>query len=495
MWECQWAQLKQDNPAVRDFVNKLDFVAPLNPRDAFCGGRTNAIKLYHQTEADEDIHYYDFTSLYPYVNKNKEYPIGHPEIIFEQEGDISQYFGIAKCTVLPPYELYHPVLPLRHNDNLTFPLCRTCVETEMEKPMPERSYVCPHTPEQRQITGTWCTPELEKAVEKGYQILHIHEVWHFPEELQRVGLFQEYVNTWLKIKEEASGWPEYVGNSPDKQQEHVAKYYEKEQIQLDPAKIEKNAGLRNLAKMMLNSMWGKFGQKPNKTQVKEFDDPVKFYEFHDRDKYVIRYVSVLTEQRVEIHYKHQLQDDPVSPNLDIFIACLTTCHARLKLYEALNQLQKRVLYFDTDSVIFKTSPGQKKPELGDYLGDFKNELSEGDTITQFASGGPKNYGYQTKQGKQECKVRGISLNSEGSKQLNFPILKQNVLDEIQEPLTKARQTAVRKPYHIVRQAKDYSIQTEEQTKQYQLVYSKRVIEPKAALDDQDMDNVNHLIDL
>ena len=213
-----------------------------------------------------------------------------------------------------------------------------------------------------------------------------------------------------------------MGNDPIKQREHVANYYAKEKIQLDPAKIDKNPGLRTLAKMMLNSMWGKFGQKPNKTQVKEFDDPVKFHEFHDSDKYDIRYVSVLTEQRVEIHYKHQLQDDPVSPNLNIFIACFTTCHARLKLYEVLDLLQERVLYFDTDSVIFKTSSGQKKPELGEYLGDFKNELNEGDTIVEFASGGPKNYGYQTCQGKQECKVRGISLNSEGSKQLNFPIL-------------------------------------------------------------------------
>ena len=255
--------------------------------------------------------------------------------------------------------------------------------------------------------------------------------------------------------------------------------------------------------MMLNSMWGKFGQKPNKTQVKEFDDPIQFHQFHDSDKYNIRYVSVLTEQRVEIHYKHQLQDDPVSPNLNIFIACFTTCWARLKLYEQFSKLKERVLYFDTDSVIFKTSPGQKKPELGEYLGDFKNELNEGDTIVEFASGGPKNYGYQTRKGKQECKVRGISLNSEGSKQLNFPILRENVLDEIQRPLAEARQTAVIKPYHINRQAKDYIIQTEEQTKNYQLVYSKRVIDPetfmtypygyKAAFDDQDMDNIDTLL--
>ena len=283
----------------------------------------------------------------------------------------------------------------------------------------------------------------------------------------------------------------------------MANNYAKENIQLEPAKIEKNPGLRTLAKMMLNSMWGEFGQKPNKTQVKEFDDPIRFSQFHDSDKYDIRYLSVLTEQRVEIHYKLQQEDDPVSPNLNIFIACFTTCWARLKLYEALDQLQEWVLYFDTDSVIFKSLPGEKPPPLGDYLGDFKNELNEGDTIVEFDSGGPKNYGYQTRQGKQECKVRGISLNSEGSKQLNFPVLKQNVLDDIQEPLTEgARQTAVRKPYHIVRQAKDYSIQTEEQTKQYPLVYRKRVIDPRtfktypygyqAAFNQQDKINIDTL---
>ena len=170
------------DPVVRDFVNKLDIVAPLNPCDAFCSGRTNAIKLYHQTEADEAVDYYDFTSLYPYVNGNKKFPLGHPEILFEPEHtDIFQYFDIAKCTVLPPYEFYHPVLPLRHNDKLTFLLCHTCVETEMEKPMLERSYVCLHTEEQRQITGIWCMPELKEAVKRKYKIIHIHEVWDFSE--------------------------------------------------------------------------------------------------------------------------------------------------------------------------------------------------------------------------------------------------------------------------------------------------------------------------
>ena len=386
--------MKNERADVKAFVEKLAIVTPLNPKDAFCGGRTNAVKLYYHIEEEEEISYYDYTSLYPYVNKNSEYPLGHPEIIFQPgHTDISRYFGIAQCTVLPPYELYHPVLPLRQNDKLTFPLCRSCVEEEMTKPMLERSYVCNHNDKQRQILGTWCTPELEKAVEKGYQIIHIHEVWHFPE--TQTGLFANYVNTWLKIKEEASGWPEYVGQDPVKQRKHIADYYAREKIMLEPANIQKNPGLRNLAKMMLNSMWGKFGQKPKKTQVKEFNDLVAFSKFHESDKYDVRYVSVLTKERVEIHYKHQIEDDPVSPNLNIFVACFTTCWARLRLYEALDLLQERVLYFDTDSVVFRSLPGQVKPQLGNYLGDFKDELSDGDFIVEFASGGPKNYGYVT----------------------------------------------------------------------------------------------------
>ena len=110
---------------------------------------------------------------------------------------------------------------------------------------------------------------------------------------------------------------------------------------------------------------------------------------------------------------------------------------------------------------------------------------------------------RSRQTTRTCRQVLWHLNSEGSKQLNFAILRQNVLNEIQRPLAEARQTGVIKPYHINRQAKDYSIQTEEQTKNYQLVYSKRVIDPKtfmtypygykAAFDDQDMDNIDTLL--
>ena len=94
------------------------------------------------------------------------------------------------------------------------------------------------------------------------------------------------------------------------------------------------------------------------------------------------------------------------------------------------------------------------------------------------SGGPKNYGYKTKNGKVECKVRGFRLNSEGKTQLNYEVMRQNVLDEIQHPQKEQRQTQVVKTHQIVRDAKTYDLYTFPNYKRYQLVYDKRVIDPR-----------------
>ena len=475
MWECEWKRLKDTSSDIRTFVAQLQFTAPLNPRDAFCGGRTNAVKLYHHVTPTQKIHYIDVTSLYPWVNKTYVYPKGHPTFLSTPgHTDIHQYFGLIQCQVLPPRELYHPVLPYRHDNKLLFPLCATCVQNEMPKRPWDRSGECNHTDEQRVLTGTWCSPELSKAVELGYQVQYIYEVWHFDETCE--GLFRDYVNTWLKIKQEASGWPQGV-NTEEEKQAYIRKYFEQEGIQLEYNNIEKNPGLRTLAKMMLNSMWGKFGQRLNKTQVETFDEPQSFHHFLDTSTLDVRHVSVINDQLVEVHYQHQEEDIPVSPNLNIFVACFTTCWARLRLYAALEPLGQRVLYYDTDSLIFLQDEGQPNPALGDYLGDFTSELDSDDYIVEFVSAGPKNYGYQTHKGHVECKVRGFRLNSEGKSQLNYNVMRQNVLDEIQKPLLKPRQTQVVKTHQIVRNPKTYELYTFPEYKRYQLVYDKRVVDP------------------
>jgi alpha-acetolactate decarboxylase len=55
-------------------------INPLEPRNAFYGGRTEAFTLFQK---DQDISYVDVTSLYPYINKTGKIPIGHPEIVTE----------------------------------------------------------------------------------------------------------------------------------------------------------------------------------------------------------------------------------------------------------------------------------------------------------------------------------------------------------------------------------------------------------------------------
>ena len=88
-------------------------------------------------------------------------------------------------------------------------------------------------------------------------------------------------------------------------------------------------------------------------------------------------------------YTHVSDNVEPSSKTNIFIAAFTTCWARLKLYSYLHELQQQVLYYDTDSVIYRWKPGQTSIPVGDFLGEMTDEL-EGDVITEFVSGGAKN---------------------------------------------------------------------------------------------------------
>ncbi len=177
--------------------------------------------------------------------------VGHPCIITENFDDVTTYFGLIKCTVLPPRGLFHPVLPYRTQGKLMFPLCRTCADTCNQN-------ACAHSENERAIQGTWCSVELQRALEKGYRVLQTHEVWHFPETSDE--LFKDYINTFLKIKQEASGYPKDCVTE-EQRQYYVDEYFENSGIRLDPHKIERNPGLRALAKLMLNSFWGKYSTR------------------------------------------------------------------------------------------------------------------------------------------------------------------------------------------------------------------------------------------
>ena len=137
--------------------------------------------------------------------------------------------------------------------------------------------------------------------------------------------------------------------------------------------------------------------------------------------------KLISDGAVEIHY----EDDKnfVEPNAktNVVIAAFTTAYARLKLYDVLDLLQERVLYYDTDSVIFLSKPGESEPSTGNYLGDLTNELDHRDYITTFIPRGPKNYCYKTANNKIETKVRAITLNCTALKKVNFDVIRVSVI--------------------------------------------------------------------
>ncbi len=116
-------------------------------------------------------------------------------------------------------------------------------------------------------------------LELGYHLEKVFEVWHYDRWAQYdgedldTGLFTRYINSFLKLKAQASGkllnfpsiichampisgWPSWVQTEEEKQQ-FVQQYEEKEGIRLEPEKIEVNQAMHSLAKLCLNSFWGK----------------------------------------------------------------------------------------------------------------------------------------------------------------------------------------------------------------------------------------------
>ena len=473
IWECEFNDQVSRHPDMKAFMNNLDIQERLNPRDSFFGGRTNASKLHHKVQDGEEIRYVDFTSLYPWVNKYCKYPVGHPTILTGSDlsTDISQYFGIAKVKVLPPKGLYHPVLPYRSNGKLKFALCQTCGDTENQQR-------CTCNNEARSFLGTWCTPELAKAVEKGYEILKVYEVYHWDETTmydpinKEGGLFSQYIDTFLKLKQEASGWPTWC-DTTEKKETYVKNYKDNEGIELDASKIEKNPGLRSLAKLCLNSFWGKFGQRldMNQTSFVHESEVDKFFTMLTNPEICVKDFNIVAPDLLQVQYSKVQEAMTPDAKTNIFLASFTTCWARLKLYEVLNQLGERVFYYDTDSIIYLSKPGDIDVPIGDYLGQLTDEL-DGHFITEFISAGPKNYAYNTSDNKQVCKVRGFTLNYRNSQIINFDSVKElvTVPDGNQSLVTV-------NPNKICRDKNKFTLLNRCEEKKYRMVYTKRVLQP------------------
>jgi hypothetical protein len=477
MWSHDWLRLKKEDGDTAEFVASLNLKPALAPYETFYGGRTNASILEYECKPGEKIHHLDVVSLYPTVNQKDPYPVGVPKIILSNFEDVENYFGMVKCRVLCPAEDLFPVLPIKLDGKLIFTLCMKCAVDKSQD-------FCRHNENQRALEGSWCTPELHFAMDNGYKILEVHEVWHW--ENQETGLFKEYINTFLKEKIEASGYPEDC-KTEEERETFVRRVEEMEGITLDREKIEKNTGRKSISKLCLVNFWGKWGQNDGYSQTELIFDPKKYYDILNSESKEVSDVHVLTENCVMVTYAAREGYNEGNGTSNLAIASFTTSHARLRLLTMMRKLGSRLIYYDTDSVIYVSRPGDWEPERSSFLGGWDSQLEPGEShIVRFVSLGPKVYSYETDTGRIEMKCKGLSQNAYTEDILEWketekrfsktgnkmdPQLFRNLLKNPEKNQT------VFYPDSLKRDGKSQRINSFTAMKSLRLVYDKRVLLP------------------
>ncbi|KAL3068931.1 hypothetical protein niasHT_039070 [Heterodera trifolii] len=184
IWECEINDQLKKNDEMKVFFDDLaNERGPLDPRLAYCGGRTGPLRLFAEASADEKISVFDIVSLYPWVNYDTAYPIGVPTIIRPSAEEMIvnwtkpehlSYQGLYRVRVIPPRGLRIPVLPMKIDERLLFSCCHRCAAL-FRKSVTRCAHKCEHSEQQRAFTGNFTHIELEKALEMGYVMIDFGE--------------------------------------------------------------------------------------------------------------------------------------------------------------------------------------------------------------------------------------------------------------------------------------------------------------------------------
>jgi len=263
----------------------------------YYGGRTEAFKR----GKIKNKYYYDFNSLYPSVMLN-DYPDPNSLIKVNKSSlyYIENYDGVTNVRIRSPKNLKIPLLPLRLNNKLIFPL--------------------------GEFISSYTHLELRKALSLGYEIINIYEGVYFTE---KINIFKEFVtdNYNKRIRYKREGNP-----------------------------------IQHTFKIILNSLYGKFGQKYDEKQDIHF---INNFDFSNNN--VSKYESVEVLKDFFVITK-KLNDKPPSFSQPIW-SIYVTAYGRLLMYETFEKIGfDNVFYCDTDSIFTDV-----KLEEGENLGQLKLE--------------------------------------------------------------------------------------------------------------------------
>lgn len=160
-----------ENAKMRAFIEDLDMVTPLEPRDLFYGRRTKAYTLFKETTAVEVLTIMTSLDCTTGSTRRAKYywAIQKSSQTTSQVCMTTRVSSNAKSS---HQEIFlFPALPCKTNGKLLFHLCKSCADRKHQMP-------CAHIDEERAFVGTWVTDEVKKAVEMGYKIAKQYEIWH-----------------------------------------------------------------------------------------------------------------------------------------------------------------------------------------------------------------------------------------------------------------------------------------------------------------------------
>jgi hypothetical protein len=340
-------------------------------RMSYTGGAVDMYQPYN--EEGTKIHCYDVNALYPFTMEDKLMPTGKP-IFFR--GDIREVdpnaFGFFYCNIITPTDLLHPII-------------QTHIKTENGL-----RTIAP--------LGEWSdmifSAEKDNAVKLGYKF---EILWGYKFKPENV--FKEYVDCLY-------------------------------QMRLD---FPKSNPLNLIAKLLSNSLYGRFGMIDEFPDIAVFKDKNSFNEFMNNpnlevsetielgDKLLVQYSSDDKNQQTMLYGNLETH------NTSIAIASAITGYARIHMSYFKNNPDYILYYSDTDSVYISKL-------LSDDLVNSKvlGKMKLENTLSKAIFLAPKVYYLITDTGEHIYKVKGLSHDVE----LNFKdfeslLNKQSFLEKIQ----------------------------------------------------------------
>ena len=349
------------------------------------------------------------------------FPVGPGKYLFGEEAKHLSYEsgeilyknqkiqGLIQLSILCPQNLTNPFLLIRNKNKRSIaPNCYLCGYKSLNS---SKINSCKHKPIQRAINGTYCISEINFALKLGYKIFKIFSAFIYE---TSDPILREFISLL--------GFEKLTSSKFDKTFNLVEMkknmFFENDLV---PDSFNENPEKRNFTKLALNSFLGKFSQRSDRLITKLVSSEEEISKYFYSKTFNISEIFALNKYFCHVQLKRKRKTLNL-PNVrtNCILGAQVVAFARQFMHEKMIELENlnaKIMYIDTDCLIFSLKKSQKIPfKISPCFGDFKFEIPEEFLITSYYSLGPKNFAIQYKndqnQLKDIVKLRGVTLKNE-----------------------------------------------------------------------------------